>query len=123
MNFSHAMPEKFEESEFGNLTAEINRALQRIDVAAACAAIGSTVKLHGASEIARKAGIERPSIYRAFGSAGSPNFTTLVRVLDAMGLRLKVTRGRKHPRRTIKTIEASRDLHELASPMVQTHGK
>jgi len=106
------MPEKFEESELADLTAEINRALQRIDVAKACAAIGSAVKLHNASEIARKAGIERPSIYRAFGPAGSPNFTTVVRVLDAMGLQLKVTRGRKYPRRTTKPIETSSDLRE-----------
>ncbi|HVX79292.1 MAG TPA: addiction module antidote protein [Bradyrhizobium sp.] len=88
------MSEKFEESELGELTAEINRALQRTDVAEVCAAIGSAVRLHNASEIARKAGIERPSIYRAFGPAGSPNFSTVLKVLGAMGLRLKVTRSR-----------------------------
>lgn len=105
--------EKFDESELGGLTAEINRALQRADVASVCAAIGSAVKLHNASEIARKAGIERPSIYRAFGSAGSPNFSTVVKVLAAMGLRLNVTRGRgTRRRRTIKTNEAGNVLRE-----------
>lgn len=104
---------KFDESELSGLTAEINRALQKADVARVCAAIGSAVKLHNASEIARKAGIERPSIYRAFGSAGSPNFSTVVKVLAAMGLRLNVTRGRGTRRqRTKKTAEAGNVLRE-----------
>ena len=104
---------KFDESELSGLTAEINRALQKADVARVCAAIGSAVKLHNASEIARKAGIERPSIYRAFGSAGSPNFSTVVKVLAAMSLRLNVTRGRGTRRqRTKKTAEAGNVLRE-----------
>ena len=44
------------------------------------------------SDIAKKSGIERPSLYRAFscGPTG-PNFKTVLSVLDAMGFRLKVT--------------------------------
>jgi probable addiction module antidote protein len=80
------MSEKLEEAQLGELTAEINRALRKTDIARACVAIGRAVKLHNASEIARKAGIERPSICRAFGAAGSPNFSTVVKVLAAMGL-------------------------------------
>lgn len=101
------MLENFEELRLDELTAEINRALKKSDVAKVCAAIGSAVKLHNASEIARKAGIERPSIYRAFGSAGSPNFLTVVKVLAAMGLRLKVTKDRRTRRqRTTKAVGA-----------------
>lgn len=104
---------RLDESELSGLTTEINRALRRADVARVCAAIGSAVKLYNASEIARKAGIERPSIYRAFGSAGSPNFSTVVKVLAAMGLRLNVTKGRGTRRqRTIKTNEAGNALRE-----------
>lgn len=107
------MPEKFAELTLDELTAEINRALKQADITKVCAAIGSAVKLHNASEIARKASIDRPSIYRAFGSAGSPNFSTVVKVLAAMGLRLNVTRGRGTRRqRTIKTKEVGNVLHE-----------
>jgi probable addiction module antidote protein len=104
------MPEESEESELGELTAEINRALQTTDIAKVCAAIGNAVRLHNASEIARKAGIERPSVYRAFGSAGSPNFTTVVRVLDAMGFRLKLLprqKGKRIAKRQKRTVSSS----------------
>ena len=94
------MSEKLE-LELGELTAEINLALQKTDVAKVCSAIRRTIKLHNATEIARQAGIERPSIYRAFGGEASPNFSTVLRVLGAMGLKLKVTKRRKQ--RTIKT--------------------
>ncbi|HUN95230.1 MAG TPA: putative addiction module antidote protein [Bradyrhizobium sp.] len=118
------MSEKFDKAELGELTAEINRALRRTDVAGACATIGSAVKLHNASEIARKAGIERPSIYRAFGSAGSPNFSTVVKVLAAMGLRLKVTKDRGPTRqRTIKANRARVARVKISLSAIRTLGK
>jgi probable addiction module antidote protein len=44
----------------------MNRAFETSDVAAICNAIGDATRLHNISDIAKKAGIERPSIYRAF---------------------------------------------------------
>lgn len=111
------MPEKFD--ELGELTAEINLALQKTDVAKVCAAIGSAIKLHNASDIARKAGIERPSICRAFGSAGSPNFSTVLKVLGAMGLQLKVAKGRK---RSVKR-NGRRPARRVASQVLQACGE
>jgi probable addiction module antidote protein len=91
--------EESKESVLGELIAEMNLALQEIEVGKVCATIGSAIKLQNASDIARKAGIERPSVYRSFGPTGSPNFTTAVRVLDAMGLRLKILPRQKTQQR------------------------
>jgi probable addiction module antidote protein len=70
----------------------LNHAFQTSDIAEICKAIGVVIHLHNVSYIAKKAGIERSSLYRAFaGSPRHPNFKTVLSVLDAMGFQLHVT--------------------------------
>jgi probable addiction module antidote protein len=75
----------------------INYALKSSDVAKIRQAIGEVTRLHNMSDLAKMAGIERTSIYRAFSSRQLPSFPTVVRILGAMGLQLKVIprRGRR----------------------------
>jgi probable addiction module antidote protein len=40
------------------------------------------------SEVASKAGLSRESLYRALSADGNPEFATILRVVDALGLRL-----------------------------------
>ena len=72
----------------------INKAFKSSDIVAICHAIGDATRLHNISDIAKKARIERPSVYRAFGGQRSPNLSTVLSVLDAMGFQLKVTQRR-----------------------------
>jgi probable addiction module antidote protein len=44
----------------------------------------------GIAKIAKAAGIERESLYRALSPRGNPRFATLVAVTKAMGLTLTV---------------------------------
>jgi probable addiction module antidote protein len=44
----------------------------------------------GIAKVAKAAGIERESLYRALSSRGNPRFSTLVAVAKAVGLRLTV---------------------------------
>jgi probable addiction module antidote protein len=44
----------------------------------------------GVAKVARKAGIERESLYRALSPRGNPRLSTLVAVTKAMGLTLSV---------------------------------
>jgi probable addiction module antidote protein len=74
----------------------MNRAFETSDVGTICNAIGDAIRLHNISDIAKKAGIERTSVYRAFGGRQSPNLLTVLSVLDAMGFQLKVTQRREH---------------------------
>jgi probable addiction module antidote protein len=75
----------------------INRAFATRDITAICRAIGDATRLHNISDIARQAGIERPSVYRAFAGVRFPNFSTVLNVLNAMGFQLRVTprRGKR----------------------------
>jgi probable addiction module antidote protein len=44
----------------------------------------------GVAKVAKKAGIERESLYRALSARGNPRFSTLMAVTKAMGLTLTV---------------------------------
>jgi probable addiction module antidote protein len=44
----------------------------------------------GIAKIAKKAGIERESLYRALSAKGNPRLSTIVAVTRAVGLRLTV---------------------------------
>ena len=94
------MSEKFVEtpiepqSSRRDIADRINRAFATSDITAICHAIGDATRLHNISDIAREAELERPTIYRAFAGEKLPNFSTVLRVLDAMGFQLKVTQRR-----------------------------
>jgi len=100
-----------EELDLNPVIARINEKLGSSDIVSICKAIGEAITLHDVSDIARKAGLERPSLYRAFGQAQHlPNFSTVFNVLGAMGLRLKVIKSRK--RRRLKRSSNSRSKPE-----------
>ena len=48
----------------------------------------------GVAKVAKAAGIERESLYRALSARGNPRLSTLVAVTKAMGLKLTVETGR-----------------------------
>jgi len=48
----------------------------------------------GVAKVAKAAGVERESLYRALSPRGNPRWSTLVAVTKAMGLRLTVEAGR-----------------------------
>src|SRR5260370_39891332 len=89
----------------------INHAFETSDIVQICEAIGAITHLYNISDIAKKSGIERGSVYRAFvGGPKHPNFKTVLNVLDAMGFRLQVTvrqGGHARPARLTRSSELS----------------
>jgi len=51
-------------------------------------ALGVAARARGMSEVARATGLSRESLYRALSSDGNPAFSTVIRVINALGLRL-----------------------------------
>ena len=43
------------------------------------------------SKVARKAKVGRENLYRAFAPGGNPTMVTVMRVLDALGLTIRVS--------------------------------
>jgi probable addiction module antidote protein len=53
-------------------------------------ALGAVARSRGMSEIARKTGLGRQSLYKALSREGHPEFATVLQVVRALGLRLTV---------------------------------
>jgi probable addiction module antidote protein len=53
-------------------------------------ALGVVARARGMANIAKTADLNRESLYKALGDTGNPEFSTVMRVLRAMGLTLSV---------------------------------
>jgi probable addiction module antidote protein len=51
-------------------------------------ALGIVARARGMAEIAKTAGLNRESLYRALGETGNPEFATVMRIVRALGLTL-----------------------------------
>lgn len=51
-------------------------------------ALGVVAKAVGMSELARRTGLTRPALYKALTREGNPEFATIVKVAEALGLKL-----------------------------------
>jgi probable addiction module antidote protein len=60
------------------------------DPALVAAALGDVARAKGMSQIAHAAGLGRESLYKALSPEGNPQFATVLKVLRALGLKLKV---------------------------------
>lgn len=61
------------------------------DPALIAAAVGDVARAQGASEVARKAGISREALYKAFQKDGNPTLATLAKVMKALNLKLQMS--------------------------------
>jgi probable addiction module antidote protein len=51
-------------------------------------ALGLVARARGMGGIAKKAGLNRESLYKALGESGNPEFGTVMRIVRALGLTL-----------------------------------
>lgn len=70
--------------------AFLEDAMETNDAAFIASAIGVVAKARGMTAIAREAGMSRESLYRALSEDGNPQLSTVLKVLEAMGLKLSV---------------------------------
>src|ERR1700758_5459644 len=60
------------------------------DPALITAALGDVARAKGMSQVARDAGLGRESLYKALSPEGNPEFATVLKVIRALGLKIKV---------------------------------
>ena len=70
--------------------AYITAAFETGDPAFVRDALGVVARARGMAGIAKSAELNRESLYKALGETGNPEFSTVMRLLQAMGLRLSV---------------------------------
>jgi probable addiction module antidote protein len=60
------------------------------DPSLVAAALGDVARAKGMAQIAQAAGLGRESLYKALSKEGNPEFGTILKVMRALGLKLKV---------------------------------
>jgi probable addiction module antidote protein len=58
------------------------------DAAFVAKALGNIARAKGMTQVARDAGLSRESLYKALSGERSPSFDTILKVIDALGLKL-----------------------------------
>lgn len=71
-----------------DMAAYLEAALEEGDSALVAAALGDIARAKGMTQVARDAGLGRESLYKALSSSGNPEFSTILRVIHALGLQL-----------------------------------
>jgi probable addiction module antidote protein len=72
-----------------DIAAYLEAALEDGDPALVAAALGDIARAKGMATIAREAGVGRESLYKALSANGNPELATVLRVVRALGLRLR----------------------------------
>ena len=61
------------------------------DPALIAAALGDAARAKGMTKVAAEAGLGRESLYKALSPKGNPEFATILKVIRALGLRLRAS--------------------------------
>ena len=83
----HWDPAEHLETE-ADMAAYLEAALEEGDPALVAAALGDIARAKGMSQVARDAGLSRESLYKALSGDRAPTFDTILKVINALGLKL-----------------------------------
>ena len=75
-----------------DVVAYLEAAFEDGDPQLITAALGDIAKSRGMTKVALKSGLGRESLYKALSTNGNPSLATVLKVMQALGLRLRVTR-------------------------------
>ncbi|PZD71582.1 hypothetical protein C1752_06202 [Acaryochloris thomasi RCC1774] len=73
-----------------DIAAYLEAALEDGDPALITAALGDVARSKGMTQISRDTGLGRESLYKALSVEGNPEFATILKVFQALGLQLQV---------------------------------
>ena len=70
------------------MAAYLEACLAEGDAAFIAKALGDIARARGMTQVARDTGLSRESLYKALSGERSPDFDTILKVVNALGLRL-----------------------------------
>ena len=73
-----------------DMAAYLNVALEDGDLGLVMAALGDIARAKKMVSVAQASGLARESLYKSLSSNGNPEFSTVLKVVRALGLRLQV---------------------------------
>lgn len=74
-----------------HMAAYLEAALEEGDSTLVTAALGDIARAKGMTQVARDAGLGRESLYKALSASGNPEFSTILKVIQVLGLQLHAT--------------------------------
>ena len=78
-----------------DMAAYLEAALEENDPSLITAVLGDIARAKGMSQIARQTGLGRESLYKALSPEGNPEFATILKVVNALGLQLHAASGKE----------------------------
>src|SRR5215813_5693195 len=70
------------------IAAYLSEAFETGDLAFITEALGTVARAQGMGTIAKETGLSRENLYKALSPEGHPEFSTVMKVLDTLGLQL-----------------------------------
>jgi probable addiction module antidote protein len=71
-----------------DIAAYLEAAFEEGDSSLIAAALGDIARAKGMAQVAHNAGLGRESLYKALSPEGNPEFATIMKVVNALGLKL-----------------------------------
>jgi probable addiction module antidote protein len=90
----------------------MDEALATGDPALIAHALGTVARAKSMTEISRKTGLSRESLYRALSADGHPELATIMKVLKALDLRLSTLSSGAPKKRPASKAKATRKLED-----------
>ncbi len=72
----------------GDVAAYLEAALEEGDASLFAAALGDVARAKGMAMVAKATGLGRESLYKALSADGNPEFATVLKVLESLGMKL-----------------------------------
>lgn len=73
----------------GDIAVYMEAAMEDGDPAVIAAALGNVARARNMSQLARDTGLSREGIYKALSGDGNPSFATILKIAQALGLRME----------------------------------
>jgi probable addiction module antidote protein len=97
MNKLLSMTRPFDAAEYLDsaeaIAAYLEVAFEDADPAVIADALGTVARAKGMTEVARKTGLSRESLYKALSAEGNPEFATILKVMRALDLKITARAG------------------------------
>ena len=97
MNKILSMTRPFDVAEYLDsaeaVAAYLEAAFEDGDPAFIADALGTVARAKGMTEVARKTGLSRESLYKALSAEGNPEFATILKVMRALDLKITARAG------------------------------
>lgn len=67
----------------------LNEILEEGDPALVLSALGDIAKARNMSQLAKEVGMSREGLYKALSGQGNPTFSTIIKIVNSLGLKLQ----------------------------------